>query len=131
MTSGDRSDFGLDVLNRSGESIEVALAKQLIAWVHIHPLMRGSRRAWGGPHAISKVRMVIVIDNLLLGVVARSTYGCFSATGQCNAAVHLGVGRGASVGVDQSTPDFIGARGLSRSFAPWLGRQPTQSARRN
>jgi len=30
-TSGDMPDSGLDVLNQSGDSIEVALAKQLIA----------------------------------------------------------------------------------------------------
>jgi hypothetical protein len=30
-TSGDMPDSGLDVLNQSGDSIEVALAKQLLA----------------------------------------------------------------------------------------------------
>ena len=31
LTSGDMPDTGLDVLNQSGDSIEVALAKKLIA----------------------------------------------------------------------------------------------------
>ncbi len=30
-TSGDMPDSGLDVLNQSGDSVEVALAKQLVA----------------------------------------------------------------------------------------------------